>query len=294
MAEISAPINALLPTISTWITAKGISLELSEPRYCVVLCEQSFEPGETELRSLWPEGVWLSWFGGPAVLPLDQWPRRHDGHPLAHVASIQLDGVYGAADSQDKQSWPQPTDLLPREGVLEVFHDLQSFGFEATEKQQQAWQVRWVQPDRSGFAEPPQDLDLPHEFCQVALPMHSFSTKSLADHLDLQEPHFTDYERMEQEIQESWTLQRGLNPNPPVPFSHIYGHSQRGYLGVKDYLQEFLPLEEPDQYVLVLDLESWTHLEGWFGDVGNLEVWMRESDLRAQDFGKAWCFIRTD
>jgi hypothetical protein len=28
---------------------------------------------------------------------------------------------------------------------------------------------------------------------------------------------------------------------------------------------------------LVPDLESWTALEGWFGDVGNLKIQMRES-----------------
>jgi len=33
---------------------------------------------------------------------------------------------------------------------------------------------------------------------------------------------------------------------------------------------------------------------GWFGDAGSLEVWMRQSDLNARVFGKAWCLIRTD
>jgi hypothetical protein len=43
-----------------------------------------------------------------------------------------------------------------------------------------------------------------------------------------------------------------------------------------------------------LDIESWTFLEGWFGDAGNLEVWMQQSDLDTQNFAAAGCLIRTD
>jgi hypothetical protein len=49
-----------------------------------------------------------------------------------------------------------------------------------------------------------------------------------------------------------------------------------------------------DEHRLVLDLESWTALEGWFGDAGSLEVWMRGSDLESRRFDHAWCLIRTD
>ncbi|OAV53972.1 hypothetical protein A6F49_00495 [Enteractinococcus helveticum] len=49
-----------------------------------------------------------------------------------------------------------------------------------------------------------------------------------------------------------------------------------------------------DSYVLVLNVESWTHFDGWFSDAGNFEVWMRASDLRTGQFNQAWCMIRTD
>lgn len=49
-----------------------------------------------------------------------------------------------------------------------------------------------------------------------------------------------------------------------------------------------------DEHSLVLDLESWTAQEGWFGDAGSLEVWMRDSDLQSRRFDHAWWLIRTD
>lgn len=70
-----------------------------------------------------------------------------------------------------------------------------------------------------------------------------------------------------------------------------------GYLEVfhHDVLQQVRPLkDETDSYVLVLSIESWTHLDGWFGDAGSFEVWMRASDLESQRFEEAWCMIRTD
>ena len=49
-----------------------------------------------------------------------------------------------------------------------------------------------------------------------------------------------------------------------------------------------------DEYRLILDIESWPFLDGWFGDAGNLEVWMRQSDLDTKNFAAAWCLIRSD
>lgn len=44
----------------------------------------------------------------------------------------------------------------------------------------------------------------------------------------------------------------------------------------------------------MLEIESWTALNGWFGDAASLEVWMRDSDLAQRRFDHAWCMIRTD
>jgi len=79
------------------------------------------------------------------------------------------------------------------------------------------------------------------------------------------------------------------------PVSHVYGHSQHGEINARALLDEVLPLTQPgDEHRLLLDLESWTTLESWFGDAGSLEVWMRQTDLQTRDCTKAWCLIRTD
>ena len=46
--------------------------------------------------------------------------------------------------------------------------------------------------------------------------------------------------------------------------------------------------------LLLVGVESWTALSGWFGDAGHLEVWMRASDLASRRFENTWCLIRTD
>ncbi|WP_432572614.1 hypothetical protein [Kineococcus sp. SYSU DK005] len=40
-------------------------------------------------------------------------------------------------------------------------------------------------------------------------------------------------------------------------------------------------------------MESFTHLNGWFGDAGSSQVWMRAGDLAALLRG-GLCVIRTD
>ncbi len=76
---------------------------------------------------------------------------------------------------------------------------------------------------------------------------------------------------------------------------HAYGHSRTGRGAVREVLNDVLPLREPgDAHRLLFDIESWTHLCGWFGDAAPLEVWMRQSDLAARRFDEAWCLTRTD
>ena len=209
-------------------------------RYAVHLSEQSFAPGETELRDLWPDGAGLCWLGGPAVGP-GPWPRNAEGAPLSHVLTLDLRTVAGASDHQGKAVWPagRLREGLPVSGHLQVFHDLQTYGGD------------------------PEDGDRAEE--------------------------------LDDALREAWTVQRGLDPAWPIPTSHVYGHGWTGdALAGGEILPEVLPLEEGDEHRLVLDVESWTTLQGWFGDAGHLEVWMRQSDLERGAFDRAWCLIRTD
>ena len=96
------------------------------------------------------------------------------------------------------------------------------------------------------------------------------------------------------EFRRAWAFQRAghRHGQPEVPVTHVYGHSQEGTDAALRDLRPALPLEDGDEYRLVLDIEGWTTLDGWFGDAGALEVWMRASDLAERRFERAWCLIR--
>lgn len=296
MTKLSmAPVHAIYPVAHEWL--RGIVTDDSvDVAYSPVLTEQSFEPGDQELREVWPEGAQLCWFGGPAAAPLDRWPRNADGEPLAHVVALDLAMVDGTAHRNDKATWPDLREGLPKIGVLEVFHDLQSFGFEAEDKSNGGWVVRWVpEPDRSVLVDAPTDLDTPTEVCQVALTMRGYSIPGVHNFVVSGRRLFDQVEKAGSDLQRTWMSQRQIGNAPePLPYSHVYGHPDRNQAVAVEVLEQVLPLESEDRYRLILDIESWTFLAGWFGDAGNLEVWMRQSDLDAQRFSKAWCLIRTD
>lgn len=293
--DSTPPVHAPYPAANAWL--RGIATDDSlDVAYSPVITEQSFEPGEAELREVWPEGAQLCWFGGPAAAPLDTWPRNAAGEALAHVVALDLAMVDQTAHRLDKASWPNLREGLPTSGVLEVFHDLLSFGFDAQEKAGGAWLVRWLpSPDRSVFAEPPADLDTPTEVCQVALTLRGYTIPGAHNFVGAPAKLFDQVNTAGTALQRTWMHQRQLSDTDMVlPYSHVYGNPDRNQAVAFEVLGQVLPLGSGDEYRLILDLESWTFLQGWFGDAGNLEVWMRQSDLEAQNFDAAWCLIRTD
>ena len=293
-----APINAGFPAAEQWIAAQpsAAGFLLQDAAWSPTFSEQSFNPGQSEVHELWSTGADVSWLGGPALQPLPSWPRTAAGRPLAHVMTIALADPERAAQSEDKNAWPQHAEGLPATGALEVFHDLRTFGWEASDRDQQAWLVRWVsEPERSTFAAPPQDLDLPGPACQAGLFLPGWTLRSAEDLLNAPEEQFEAAEAISSAVRQAWAIQRGLPQNGyPIPVTHLYGHAQHASAAALRVLGEAVPLEQGDSYRLVLEIESWTHLNGWFGDAGTLQVWMRASDLAAQRFSQAWCMIRTD
>jgi hypothetical protein len=178
-----------------------------------------------------------------------------------------------------------------------VFHDLQSFGYDADDGNNGAWLVRWVSdPDRSTLIEAPTDLNLPSPACQPVVALPGFTLPPAADRAGGPIQAFETAEALEESLRRAWLVQRfGSGKRQPIPVSHVYGHSQHGEMNARQLLQTLLPLTSPDDdHRLLIDLESWTTLDGWFGDAGNLEVWLRASDLAAGRFENAWCLIRTD
>ncbi|ROP43342.1 DUF1963 domain-containing protein [Pseudokineococcus lusitanus] len=236
----------------------------------------------------------LSWLGGPARSPLDRWPRRADGRPLAHLVTVDLEDVEGWRED----GWRFPGDgddpvRLPTTGVLEVFHDLESRGDDAAEGPAGAWLVRWVPEPVPGLVEPPEDVGTPTDVLAVVHPLPTFSLPAAVDGLGRLGP-FEGAEEAERQYREVWAYHRtGSLEGTDVPVSRLYGHPQEGRGAADRVLPRVLPLEEPgDAHVLVLEVEGWTALAGWFGDGGVVEVWARASDIRRGELGRAWCLLR--
>ena len=269
-------------------------------KFSLVLLDQ-YEPGVDRLLAERAELGELSWLGGPAVGPLEQWPRTVDGEPLAHIATIHLSEVQALLESDDftEPDWPEHAARLPESGYLEVFHHLGTYG-NSEDDNTAGWLVRHVPPTDAfpPLISAPRDLDLPQEVCQPVLLGAGLSLPRSVDFVDADDASFEAAERVQEELYASWMAwRRGVDfiTDPVIPTSHLYGHSDAGTTYAHEVLQQVRPLTGPeDSYALVLSVESWTHFEGWFGDAGNFEVWMRASDLADRCFEQAWCMIRTD
>lgn len=77
--------------IREWLAAEEIDAEFlfEDLKFSLVLLDQ-YEPGVDRILAERAELGELSWLGGPALGPLEQWPRTVDGEPLAHIATIHL------------------------------------------------------------------------------------------------------------------------------------------------------------------------------------------------------------
>ncbi len=269
-------------------------------KFSLVLLDQ-YDSGKERLLAEREELGELSWLGGPALGPLD-WPRNADGEPLAHIATILLDEAQALFESSDfsEADWPEPGARLPASGYLEVFHHLGTYGNPENDGTG-GWCVRHVSVECGDFpplVDAPDDLELPQEVCQPVLLGTGFSVPRAVDVVEADSSTFAAAERVEEEVNGAWTAwRRGEEEvaGPVFPTSHLYGHSDSGSRYAHDVLRQVRPLRgQADEYLLVLSVESWTHLVGWFGDAGTFEVWMRSSDLAEARLDRAWCMIRTD
>lgn len=288
--------------IITWLNSPeiGAGFLADDLRFSLLLLDQ-YEAGKDRILSERVELGELSWLGGPALGPLE-WPRTQDGEPLAHIATIVLSEAQALIDSPDftEPGWPEPSARLPEQGYLEVFHHLGTYG-NPEDDGIGGWLIRHIPSDGETvppLIDAPEDLDLPREVCQPVLLATGFSVPRAVDFTGAEDAKFDVAERVEEETNAAWTAwRRGVEKvtEPVFPISRLYGHSDSGTEYAHDVLREVRPLrDESDSYVLILSVESWTHFEGWFGDAGNFEVWMRSSDLTERRFEQAWCMIRTD
>lgn len=293
------PIHGTLPLAREWLESLPFDTSWISERleFMTVYTSQSFEPGDAELREVWPQGAAISWLGGPAAgITAQQWPRRTDGRPLAHVASFDLSDQ--VIDTPSRPWWGPIDEGLPTTGILQVFHDLETYGYDARDRDAAGWLIRWLpDPDRTLLCDPPSDVDTPTRACQAMIALSGWSPPSPMDTIGAPSGLSEAVEKVTEAVTWMWSWQRtGNQKAAPLPVTHLYGHSQAGDgLPLEEILPAALPLTEPnDRYRLIADIESRTALNGWFGDASPLEVWMRQSDLDHRRFHNAWCIIRTD
>lgn len=248
----------------------------------------------------------LSWLAGsPASSSAAGWPADHSGVPLAHVAQVDLGG---AADSLGG-----PTNVLddlglPKTGVLQLFHDLQTYGWEAEERQLHGWHVRWVQqPDR--LLKRPRKLDdRSFRKPQRLEPIPALSIPP-ADAFQAPQAVWKRYERLtmhiEDRLRSPFILGEPVDDHRPTAWESNHHQeaptSRMGGFGhhplnedPAPLLGEMLPLAASDDYFLLFDIAGVRHLEDWFGDSGHLQTWIRRSDLLNRQFDDVWCVIRAD
>lgn len=297
-----APVNATYSEVDRWLKANGPAAASLAGRvaYAPTFSDQSFPAGIEEVRDLWTSGGWVSWLGGPAVAPLQTWPTAASGLPLAHVITVCLEDLHGVSEASVKAGWPLHDEGLPTAGALEVFHDLRTFGQEAGDAAAGAWSVRWTPtPDRSVLVQGPDTSDLDGypsaAVCQAGTFLPGWNLPAVFDFAQASAEVFDAAQDLREGYGRAWMVQRQI-PYRGAPYNvtHAYGHAQHASSTAQEVLSVVLPLTDGDRHRLVLDIESYTHLSGWFGDLGNLQVWMRQSDLADRNFDAAWCLIRTD
>lgn len=294
----AAPIHGTWLAVDEWLDSlpQDTSALRRDIAWSPVFSEQPCKPGRAQLDRMWRFDEGPSWLGGPALLPLDEWPRRRDGKPLAHVASFNLHDLSSASAPEDKAAWPRHGEGLPTTGYLEVFHDLvDTYGWGAEDRDAGGWLVRWVpEPVPKQLADPPADVDLPTDACQAGIFLPGWSSRPPLDFRS-DRASYDAAQAVQEAVRRGWSAQRtGTAEEVPPPVTHVYGYSQNASDPALGVLRDVLPLGEEDEYRLLLDIESFTHLDGWFGDAASLEVWMRDSDLSARRFDQAWCITRTD
>lgn len=297
-----APVNLLHGPVADWLRARGPHAEAlaDQVAWSPTFTEQSFPGGPGEVEDLWTTGGRVSWVGGPAVAPLDHWPRSAARAPLEHVITVCLDDLHTTGDAASTRTFPQHEQGLPTTGALEVFHDLSTWGWDADDAAAAGWLVRWVpQPDRSHLVPGPDTTALDGRpsspVCQAGTFLPGWTLPPLADAVGAPSAVFDVAEDLAREHARAWCHQRQLPFRGQVDGpTHAYGHGSRSTAAAAEVLAAVLPLDDGDHHRLLLEVESGSHLAGWFGDRGHLQVWMRRSDLAARRFDAAWCLVRTD
>lgn len=284
------PLHGYKDAVLEWLSKRGCG-SLS-PQVCAVFSESSFESGQAGLAEYFDSEAHISWIAGPGISRID-WPRNTSGDMLAHVATFCLSDAQ--LHPETRASWGD--DLSLPSGFLEIYHDLQTYGYDAAGRNERGWLVRYI-PDVTGLHLVNEAVGLDPvtgDECQQGLMMPGFTLPTFEDLPTNTAVSFDQWESCFEELKAGWHLQRfEVSADYQIPYSHLGGHSAHGKSAVFALLHEVLPLGDGDEHYLLASFESWTTLNGWFGDAGTLEVWISKQDLVQQRFDEAWCLIRND
>ncbi len=230
-------------------------------------------------------GEELTWFCGEPTAGLAQWPRRTDGIPLAHLLQVEL---------HDHPCLSKRHPALPTEGVLQFFHDLETVGDEPADGANGGWLVHHIHhPGTEALIRPNDLTDDAFRDRSTALAVPTWTFPCPLD-LDLDDRTFASLDAAHQRILETVTTAWGVD-EPQEPYDAVplmLGHSTQQRTIAVQRLSGVLPLAGNDDYVLLADIPGVGPLDGWIGDMGHLEYWIRNSDLADQDFTRAWALLR--
>jgi hypothetical protein len=241
------------------------------------------EPGLAVVPDTLAEGQ--TWFCGEPVTGLTEWPRRADGIPLAHLLQVEL---------FDHPPLTKRHPAMPTGGVLQFFHDLEAIGDEPSDGRNGGWLVHHApQPGTVTLRRPDDLTDDAFRDRFMARVEQTWTFPSPLD-LDLDDQTFdrleTANERVLETVVSSWGVDELETAPDAVPL--LLGHSAEQRLIAHQRLTDVLSLSGADAYVLLADIPGVGPLDGWVGDMGHIEFWIRDSDLVKRDFARAWALLR--
>ncbi|WP_328474811.1 YwqG family protein [Actinoplanes sp. NBC_00393] len=234
-----------------------------------------------------PDAEGLTWFCGEPVAGLPEWPRRADGIPLVHLLQVRLG---------DRGPLSRRHPAMPTEGILQFFHDLEAIGDEPADGVNGGWLVHHTLHGDTATLLPRPD-DLTDDEFRDRCPAREEVTWTFPSPLDLDlddrafELLEAAHERVLETVTSAWGTYDLEEPPDDVPLLFAHGAEER--LIAYQRLADVLSLaDRDDNYVLLADIPGVGPLDGWVGDMGHIEYWIRDSDLTKQDFAQAWALLR--
>lgn len=299
------------------------------PALALTVLRQSDQQVDVEIHRSWFAGspAQIACVDGGAPAPeVDLAPRRPDGRPLTHVLQVDL-----RAESRNQGADRLAGAGLPDDGILNLFHDLETLGTQAHDDPS-AWRVTWrAVPDDDVALVPPRDPATPPAVLlnpQMMLTIERPADRSqlggedaerLARLSALVEAHPYDSNPPFDpvgDLDDHFDEAVGDEADPPCPWdddfvpveplSRMGGFGEAGHGGaLHAVLRDRLPLEPGDGYVLLLavspraveselaTLASMEPLEPEARRVlaAPLEVWARARDVARRDVANVWCFL---